>query len=61
MPSKRPTFQDISSQLTSLPQDDLLQWVEEDRNMHPDADKLGADLNSAQGLYLDLQTLYQGN
>ena len=60
MTLKRPSFQDISSQLSSTPEAELLKWTEEDRRTHPDADKLGADLDSAHNLYTDLQTLYKG-
>ena len=58
MTSKRPGFEDINSQLTSLPEAELLKWTKEDRHTHPDADKLGADLDCAQDLYPDLQVLY---
>ena len=59
MTFKRPSFKDINSQLTSLPEAELLKWTEEDRHTHPDADKLGADLDCAQDLYPDLQALYK--
>ncbi len=58
MTSQRPKFQDVSRQL-SLPDPKLLQWSEEDKAVHPEAAKLGADLLSAQDLYRNLQTLYQ--
>ena len=58
MTSQRPQFQDVSRQL-SLPDPKLLQWSEEDKAVHPEAAKLGADLLSAQKLYKDLQMFYQ--
>ena len=56
--SQRPNFSDISRKL-SLPDTKLLQWSEEDRSVHPEATKLGADLLCGQELYKDLQTRYQ--
>ena len=58
MTIKRPTFSDISTNL-SLPDTELLKWSEEDQSTHPGADKLGADLLVAQDLYRDLQVLYK--
>ena len=55
--SQRPKFQDVSRQL-SLPDLKLLQWSEEDKAVHPEAAKLGADLHAAQELYKDLQVKY---
>ena len=57
MTSDRPNFPEISRQL-SLPDPKLLQWTEEDKAVHPEAAKLGADLLSAQDLYKDLQASY---
>ena len=42
----------------SLPDPKLLQWSVEDKAVHPEAVKLGADLLSAQDLYKDLQKKY---
>jgi hypothetical protein len=56
--SKRPTFPEISRQL-SLPDPKLLQWTEEDKAVHPEAAKLGADLLTAQHLFKDLQMQYK--
>ena len=58
MTIKRPTFADVSTNL-SLPDTELLKWSEEDKSTHPGADKLGADLLLAQDLYRDLQVLYK--
>ena len=49
---------DITQQL-SLPDTKLLKWSEEDKSVHPDATKLGADLLCTQELFKDLQTQYQ--
>ena len=56
--SGRPGFQDITRQL-SLPDTKLLKWSEEDKSVHPEADKLGADLLYGEGLYKDLQVKYK--
>ena len=58
MTIKRPSFADISTEL-SLPDTELLKWSEEDKSTHPEADKLGAELICAQNLYRDLQILYE--
>ena len=58
MTSERPRFPEISRQL-SLPDPKLLKWSEEDKAVHPEAAKLGADLLSAQDLYRDLQASYK--
>ena len=58
--SQRPKFQDVSRQL-SMPDPKLLKWSEEDRAVHPEAAKLGADLFSAKELYEDLQTFYKSH
>ena len=58
MTIKRPTFSDVSNNL-SLPDTELLKWSEEDKSTHPGADKLGADLLLAQDLYGDLQVIYK--
>ena len=49
---------DITRQL-SFPDTKLLKWSEEDKSVHPEATKLGADLLCAQELYKNLQTCYQ--
>ena len=54
----RPVFTDITQQL-SLPDTRLLKWSEEDKSVHPEAAKLGADLLCAQYLYKDLQNSYK--
>ena len=56
-PSERPSFQDISRQL-SLPDTKLLKWTEEDKSVHPEAAQLGADLLCGEGLYKELQAYY---
>ena len=58
MTHKRPSFADISNEL-SLPDGELLKWSKEDKTTHAGADKLGADLLSAQNLYTDLQFIYR--
>ena len=58
MTTKRPSFADVSDNL-SLPDTELLKWSEEDKSTHPGADKLGADLLLAQDLYRDLQDTYK--
>ena len=58
MVSKRPNFVNISRKL-SISDTKLLQWSEEDRSVHPEATKLGADLLCGQELYKNLQTQYQ--
>jgi hypothetical protein len=58
MASKRPGFADITQHL-DLPDDQLLNWTEEDKSTHPGADKLGANLLSTQDLYKDLQMVYK--
>ncbi len=55
--SQRPDFIEIVQQL-SLPDTKLLMWSDEDRSVHPEATKLGADLLCAQELFKDLQTKY---
>ena len=56
-PSQRPSFPEVTRQL-SLPDPKLLKWSEEDKCVHPEAAKLGADLKCGQELYKDLQTRY---
>ena len=58
--SQRPPFMTVSNQL-SQPDYVLLNWSEKDKLVHPEANKLGANLESADGLYKDLQSLYQAN
>ena len=55
--SGRPSFMNIVHQL-SLPDTKLLKWSEEDRCVHPEALKLGADLLYGEELYKDLQEAY---
>ena len=55
--SKRPSFMDLCKRL-SLPDSKLQLWSEEDRSVHPEADRLEADLQCAQELYKDLQAKY---
>ena len=58
--SKRPDFTAIGDLLQ--PDDsELLKWAEEDKSVHPQADKLGADLIHAEDLYKDLQVLYKSD
>ena len=54
----RPSFSELTRQL-SLPDTKLLKWSEEDKSVHPEAAKLGADLASASDLYADLQAKYK--
>ena len=56
--SGRPSFQDIA-RLLSLPDTKLLKWSEEDKSVHPEGAKLGADLLCGEGLYKDLQVKYK--
>ena len=56
-PTDRPDFVTVVQQL-SLPDTRLLRWSDVDKGVHPEADRLGADLCSAHELYTDLQTLY---
>jgi hypothetical protein len=42
----------------SLPDTKLLKWSEEDKSVHPDAARLGADLKCGEELYKDLQAKY---
>ena len=56
--SKRPSFADISGQL-SHSDAELLKWTEEDNPTHPEARQLGANLLLAQDLYQDLQAAYK--
>ena len=60
MTTERPEFLLVCKQL-SLPDPKLLQWSEVDKDVHPEAAKLGADLLSAQELYKDLQNKMGGN
>ena len=55
--SKRPSFLDLSNQL-SLSDSKLLAWTEEDKSTHPEADRLGAALDCSQDLYKNLQIKY---
>ncbi len=54
---QRPDFTEVTQQL-SFPDPKLLMWSDEDRSVHPEATKLGADLLCAQELFKDLQTKY---
>ena len=55
----RPIFSELTRQL-SLPDTKLLKWSEEeDKSVHPEAAQLGADLTSANDLYIDLQAKYK--
>ena len=54
---KRPNFLSVCKEL-SQPDPKLLKWSEEDKAVHPEAAKLGAELLSAQDLYKDLQNKY---
>ena len=56
--SKRPSFPDIVQRF-SLPDTKLLKWSEEDKATNPEAATLGADLDTGQKLYKDLQERYQ--
>ena len=42
-----------------MPDSTLLQWNEEDKGVHPEAAKLGANLLSARHLYTNLQNTYK--
>ena len=54
----RPSFQGLCRQL-SLPDTRILQWSEEDKRVHPEAAKLGAELVFGEALYVDVQNRYQ--
>ena len=56
--SQRPDFLEVAREL-SLPDTRLLKWSEEDKCVHPEAAKLGADLLCGESLYKDLQTCYK--
>ena len=58
MCTKRPSFLDIRGELF-LPDSTLLQWKEEDKNVHAKASVIGADLISARYLYTKLQNTYK--
>ena len=60
-PSKRTSFQDLKDALF-LFDSNLLVWDdEEEENCHSEAMKLGASLQAAEGLYLDLQNTYKSS
>ena len=50
----------VSCQL-SQPDSVLLHWCEDDKLVHPEANKLGASLETAKDLYKDLQDIYHAN
>ena len=56
--SVRPDFHEVTQKL-SLPDTKLLKWLKEDKSVHPEAAKLGADLLCGEGLYKDLQVKYK--
>ena len=58
--SSRPTFSTLLHTLSQNPTT-LLNWTEEDRNVHPLAAVLGAPLEAGLGLYIDLQQVYVQN
>ena len=55
--SSRPDFVSVVQQL-SLPDTKLLKWSEEDKATDPEAATLGAGLDKAVDLYMDLQKQY---
>ena len=58
--NSRPTFSAIVEVLNK-PEEVLLHWSEEDRMVHPQASVLGAPLDAASKLYLQLQRQYLQN
>ena len=56
--SVRPDFQEVTQKL-SLPDTKLLKWSMEDKSVHPEAAKLGANLLCGEELYKDLQLKYK--
>ena len=56
--SKRSSFVDVKGEL-SLPDPTLMKWREEEKSGNPEALRLGASLESAQDLYMDLQNTYK--
>ena len=59
--SGRPSFEDLVLSLSDGENHDeanLLKWSDEDKAIHPQAATLGADLETAQCLYMDLQMAY---
>ena len=56
--TKRPSFMELSRQL-SLPDSKLLQWEECDKFLNPHVNKLGANPQYANELYMDIQRRYQ--
>lgn len=56
--SKRPDFSKIQHYLNQS-ESLLLQWSESDLSVSPLVHALGSSLDEAQGLYKDLQLLYQ--
>ena len=56
--SVRPDFHEVTQKL-SLPDTKLLEWLKEDKAVHPEAAKLGADLLCGEELYKDLQVKYK--
>ena len=60
-PSRRTSFQDLKDALF-LSDSNLLAWdEEEEENCHCAAMKLGASLQAAEGLYLDLPNTYKSS
>jgi hypothetical protein len=55
--SARPKFLELTTQLSS-PDSELLKWSEEDESVNPEAAQLGADLQCAINLHMDLQHRY---
>ena len=49
---------DVKGEL-SLPDPTLMKWREEETSGNPEALRLGASLESAQDLYIDLQNTYK--
>ncbi len=56
--TSRPTFSKVVTWL-SLPDSELLKWSEDDKSVHPEATKLGANILYAECLYPDLQSQYK--
>ena len=55
--SERPSFNDLMQKL-SMSDTRLLKWSDEDKAVHPEASKLGVELEHAFDLYRDLQSGY---
>ena len=56
-PFHRPSFSSVVQKL-SVPDTKILKLSDEDKAVHPEASKLGAELDKSVEVYKDLQELY---